>query len=199
MLMMDRRRALQHLTRLTGLTATTCLTVLARPLNAQAAYNLWTNEYTLSHQTLMRAVSQRFPATLRYGQLISVVLTNPRLVFDPQANRVTTEVDAQMSNVLLQGAPIKGMLAISGALKYDPVKKAVLLDNPNVERVSVDGVPAEYGQPLNAIAKIAATQVLDQYPIYTFKPEQLRYAGRDVEPGAITVLPDGIKVEVRQK
>ena len=59
-----------------------------------------------------------------------------------------------------------------------------------------ENVVAGYGK-LTAIGGTVAQQVLDQYPIYTFRPEQLRYGGRDVEPGAITVLPDGIKVEVK--
>ena len=99
--------------------------------------------------------------------------------------------------ILLQGQPLQGTLAISSALKYDPVRRAVLLDHPSVERVDVNGMPPAYCQQLTAIGGTVAQQVLDQYPIYTFRPEQLRYGGRDVEPGAITVLPDGIKVEVK--
>ncbi|GAB3627325.1 hypothetical protein PTE30175_02011 [Pandoraea terrae] len=193
----DRRRVLIRLARFSSLSA--AVVALTATGTAFAAYNVWTGEYTLTRQELEHAVGQRFPATLRYGQLVSVELTHPHLLFDPATNRITTEVDAQMANLLLQGVPIKGTLAISSSLKYDPAQRAVLLDNPNVERVRVDGMPAEYGEQLNAIGGVVATQVLNQYPIYKFKPEQLRYGGREVEPGAITVLPDGLKVEVRQR
>ncbi|SUA92541.1 Protein of uncharacterised function (DUF1439) [Pandoraea pulmonicola] len=166
---------------------------------AAAAYNIWTGEYTMTRKEIEAAVDKRFPTTLNYGQLLSVELTHPRIGFNPQANRVNTQVDAQLQNVLLQGQPLKGVLAISSALKYDPVKRAILLDNPSVERVDVNGMPPAYGQQLTAIGGTVAQQVLNQYPLYTFKPEQLRYGGREVEPGAITVLPDGIKVEVKTK
>lgn len=169
------------------------------PRLAHAAYNIWTGEYTMTRPEIEAAVGKRFPTTLRYGQLLAIELTNPQLQFNPQANRITTQVDAQVQNVLLQGQPLKGQLAISSALKYDPIKRAVVLDKPSVERVDVDGMPPAYGQQLNQIGASVATQVLDQYPIYTFKPEQLRYGGREVEPGAITVLPDGLKVEVKTK
>lgn len=173
------------------------LTPLMRP--AHAAYNIWTGEYTMTRKDIESAVDKRFPTTLNYGQLLSVELTHPQIGFNPQANRINTQVDAQVQNVLLQGQPLKGVLAISSALKYDPVRRAVLLDNPSVERVDVNGMPPAYGQQLTAIGGNVAQQVLNQYPIYTFKPEQLKYGGRDVEPGAITVLPDGIKVEVKTK
>nr|WP_150685098.1 DUF1439 domain-containing protein [Pandoraea iniqua] len=166
---------------------------------AHAAYNIWTGEYTMTRQEIESAVDKRFPTTLRYGQLLSVELTHPQLGFNPQANRVNTQVDAQVANVLIGGQPLKGVIAMSSALKYDPVKRAVVLDNPSVERVDVDGMPPAYGQQLSAVGGTVAQQVLNQYAIYTFKPEQLRYGGRDVEPGAITVLPDGIKVEVKTK
>ncbi len=173
------------------------LAPLMRPANA--AYNIWTGEYTMTRQDIEAAVGKRFPTTLNYGQLLSVELTHPKIGFNPQANRVITQIDAQLQNVLLQGQPLAGVLSLSSALKYDPVKRAVLLDNPNVERVDVNDMPPAYDQQLTAIGGSLAQQVLNQYPIYTFKPEQLRYGGRDVEPGAITVLSDGIKVEVKTK
>jgi hypothetical protein len=39
---------------------------------------------------------------------------------------------------------------------------------------------------------------LTDYALYTFKPEELRLKGIDVEPGTITVLQDGISVKVNQ-
>jgi hypothetical protein len=166
---------------------------------AHAAYNIWTGEYTMTRQDIEAAVGKRFPTTLNYGQLLSVELTHPKIGFNPQANRVMTQIDAQLQNVLLQGQPLAGVLSLSSGLKYDPIKRAVLLDNPSVEHVELNGMPPAYSQQLTAIGGSLAQQVLNQYPIYTFKPEQLRYGGRDVEPGAITVLPDGIKVEIKTK
>ncbi|WP_240756019.1 twin-arginine translocation signal domain-containing protein [Pandoraea sp. XY-2] len=115
------------------------LAPLMRPANA--AYNIWTGEYTMTRQDIEAAVGKRFPTTLNYGQLLSVELTHPKIGFNPQANRVITQIDAQLQNVLLQGQPLAGVLSLSSALKYDPVKRAVLLDNPNVERVNVNGMP----------------------------------------------------------
>ncbi|MDF3837487.1 DUF1439 domain-containing protein [Cupriavidus basilensis] len=167
--------------------------------SAVAGYNIWTGEYTFSRQELQDAVDKRFPATLRYGQLVDVQLTHPRLVLDDANNRVTTQVDARLSNTLLPAPPIDGTLSLSSGLRYDPAKRAVLLDNPAVEQVRVNGMPAQYGEQLNAIGAVVAQQILRDYPLYTFTPEQLRVAGKEVEPGAITVLPDGIKVQVNTR
>ncbi|EHP41804.1 hypothetical protein OR16_18466 [Cupriavidus basilensis OR16] len=167
--------------------------------SAWAGYNVWTGDYTFSRDELQAAVDKRFPATLRYGQVVDVQLTHPHLVLDDANNRVTTRMDARLTNTLLPAPPINGTLSLSSGLKYDPAKRAVLLDNPSVERVQVDGMPAQYGEQLNAIGAVVAQQLLRDYPLYTFTPDQLRVAGKEVEPGAITVLPDGIKVQVNTR
>ncbi|MGO4325885.1 DUF1439 domain-containing protein [Cupriavidus sp. 2TAF22] len=167
--------------------------------SAWAGYNVWTGDYTFSRQELQDAVDKRFPARLRYGQVVDVQLTNPRLVLDDANNRVSTQMDAQVSNTLLPAPPINGTLSVSSGLRYDPARRAVLLDNPAVERVQVSGMPAQYGEQLNAIGAVVAQQVLRDYPLYTFTPEQLHIAGKDIEPGAITVLPDGIQVKINTR
>ena len=167
--------------------------------SAWAGYNVWTGDYTFSRQELQDAVDKRFPARLRYAQVLDVQLTQPRLLLDEANNRVTTQMDAQVSNTLLPAPPINGTLSLSSGLRYDPAKRAVLLDNPSVERVQVAGMPAQYGEQLNAIGAVVAQQLLRDYPLYTFKPEELHVAGKDVEPGAITVLADGIKVQVNTR
>ncbi len=67
------------------------LAPLMRPANA--AYNIWTGEYTMTRQDIEAAVGKRFPTTLNYGQLLSVELTHPKIGFNPQANRVITQID----------------------------------------------------------------------------------------------------------
>lgn len=166
---------------------------------ALAGYNIWTGEYTFTRQELQQAVETRFPANLRYAQVLDVRLTHPRLVLDQAANRITTQVDAQLTNTLLPGPPINGMLALNSGLRYDATRRAVLLDNPVVEQVQVDGVPGQYSAQLNAVGNLVAQQLLKDYPVHTFRPEELQVGGKQVEPGAITVTAEGISVKVETR
>jgi hypothetical protein len=165
---------------------------------AYAGYNVWTGDYTFSRQELQSGVKTRFPRNLRYLDMFEVRLSNPELALDPAANRIITKVDARVSSPLLLAAPIDGVLTINSGLKYDAAARAVRLDRPVVERVDVAGVPAAYAQQMNEIGNAVAAQVLADYPLYTFKPEELQLNGQRFEPGAITVTADGIKVEIRQ-
>ncbi|CAM3284071.1 conserved hypothetical protein; putative exported protein [Cupriavidus taiwanensis LMG 19424] len=165
---------------------------------AFAGYNVWTGEYSLTRQELQTELDKRFPATLRYAEVVSVQLSHPRLVLDEASNRLTTHVDARLTNALLPSPPVNGKLALNSGIRYDPARRAVLLDNPTVQQVDVTGM-ALYREQLNAIGAVVAQQLLKDYPIYTFKPEELRVGGREVEPGAITVGKDEVRVEVKQR
>ncbi|AZG16148.1 DUF1439 domain-containing protein [Cupriavidus pauculus] len=163
-----------------------------------AGYNVWTGEYTFSKAELQRAVDQRFPTTLRYGELVSVQLSHPRLVLDGATNRVTTQMDAAVTNTILPSPPVNGTMSLNSGVKYDATQRAVLLDNPTVQDVQVQGM-SQYTQQLKAIGAVVAEQLLKDYPLHTFKPEELRFNGREVQPGAITVTPDGISVKLDLK
>jgi hypothetical protein len=164
---------------------------------SRAAYNIWTNEYTVSQQELQTTLNKQFPRKLRYMEIIEVNLSNPRLSLNPASNRLITTVDAQIDNKLMLSKPVNGTLAMSSALKYDSATRTVRLDAPAVERVDVAGMPAQYATQLNAVGNAAAEQILNNYPIHSFKPEQLEMNGKRFEPGAITVTNDGLKVEIK--
>jgi hypothetical protein len=162
---------------------------------AHAAYNVWTSEYTFTRQELETGVKSQFPQTMRYLQVVDVRLSNPELALDPAKNRVITKVKAHVSSPFL-AAPVDALLTISSGLKYDAAARAVRLDRPVVERIDAPGLPPATVQQLNDIGKTAAEQALANYPLYTFKPEELQLNGQQFEPGAITVTAEGLKVEI---
>lgn len=162
---------------------------------AWGGYNVWTNEYTLSQQQLQTAIEGKFPARLRYAEVIAVELKDPRLVLNPNANRVVTIIRVSVQSELPL-PPLNGTIKLSSGLKYDSQAGAIGLHNPTVDAIDFGALAAPYAQQLNEIAAIVAQRVLKDYPIYTFKPDQLRLNGQRFEPGAITVQADGIAVEV---
>ena len=95
--------------------------------------------------------------------------------------------------------PVDGVFTLSSELAYDAASKSVVLKSPSVDNVSVSGQAQAYTQQINAAAAVLATQLLTNYPIYTFKPEQLQFAGVNYEPGTITILTNGIRVQIVEK
>jgi len=74
-----------------------------------------------------------------------------------------------------------------------------VLRSPSVDGVDMAGNAAAYAPQVSAVAALVATQLLNNYPVYTFKPDQLQFAGVNYEPGTITILTNGIRVQIVEK
>ena len=156
------------------------------------------DHYTFSQRQVQAAVARKFPYRRTVSQLADLSLTNPVVGFAPDANRVTIRVDAHVASPFLQD-PVDGVLTLSSRLEYDGAQHAVVLRSPSVDHVDVAGEARAYRQQIEAAGALAAAQWLDGYPIYTFKPDELQFAGATFEPGTITILTNGIRVQIVEK
>jgi hypothetical protein len=156
------------------------------------------SHYTFSQQQVQEAVQRKFPYQRTISQVFQVQLANPVVGFLPDANRVSIRLDAHLASPFLQ-EPVDGVFTLSSELAYDEASKSVVLKSPNVDSVNVSGGAQAYTQQINAAAALLATQLLSNYPIYTFKPDQLQFAGVNYEPGTITILTNGIRVQIVEK
>jgi hypothetical protein len=156
------------------------------------------NEYTFSQRQLQTALERKFPFSKRYLELFDIQLANPRLTLDPARNRVNLQFDAIVDNKLFFRQPLAGRFALDSGLRYDAPSRSVVLQDPEVQQFDVQGLPSQYSRQINALGGILAEQLLQDYALYTFRPDQLRVAGTDVEPGTITVLSDGINVKINR-
>ncbi|AOY93036.1 DUF1439 domain-containing protein [Cupriavidus sp. USMAA2-4] len=156
------------------------------------------SDYTFSQAQLQAALERKFPFNKRYMELFDIQLAHPQLLLDPQRNRVSVQFDATVDNRLFFNQPLKGRFALDSGLRYDQPTRSLVLQDPQVQQFDVAGLPGQFSRQLNALGAILAEQLLQGYPLYTFKPEQLRLAGTEVEPGTITVLPNGINVKINR-
>ncbi len=173
---------------------------LAAPFAACASrtFPFIPDHYTFSQRQVQEAVSRKFPYRHSVSQLFDVALTHPIVGFEPQDNRVTVHLDAHVASPFLQ-QPVDGAFTLSSGLEYDSANRAVVLRSPSVEHVDVQGEARAYRQQIEAAGALVAAQWLDGYPIYTFKPEELQFAGVNYEPGTITILSNGIRVEIVER
>ncbi|AJZ60444.1 hypothetical protein OI25_2304 [Paraburkholderia fungorum] len=188
-----RRFLLAALTGCSALGITVSLAACATPI-----FPFIPSHYTFSQQQVQDAVERKFPYQRTVSQVFEVALTNPVVGFLPDANRVSVKLDARLVSPFMQ-QPVDGVFTLSSELAYDAASKSVVLKSPNVDNVSVSGQAQAYTQQINAAAAVLATQLLTNYPIYTFKPEQLQFAGVNYEPGTITILTNGIRVQIVEK
>ncbi len=156
------------------------------------------DHYTFSQGDVQKAVARKFPYQHTVAQVVEVALANPAVGLKPEQNRVAVQLDARFTSPFLR-APVNGTFTVSGQLAYDAPSRSVVLKSPAVDSVNLDGEAQAYTQQIGAAAGMLATQLLTNYPIYTFKPEQLQFGGVNYEPGTITILTNGIRVAIVEK
>jgi len=162
---------------------------------AHAGYNIFTGEYSVPQAELQARIETRFPLRLNYAQVFDVQVTKPRLGLDAGSKRAGVTVDLLVRSPLL-ARPLAGVLVISSKLRYDAGTRSVRLVEPNADRIDFQGLAADDARQLQAIGQVVAQQALQDYPLHTFQPEDLRYGNRVFTPGEIFVADGAIVVKL---
>ena len=170
---------------------------LPAPSAALAGFNFFTSEYTASREELMAQIAKRFPVQQRYAEIFSVLLRDPQLTLDARNNRAAISAIVVIGSPLLQPSAVGGIVSVSSALKYDVAALTLRLDEPRADRIELQGIAGRDAERLQQVGAIVAQELLRDYPLHTFRREELTLGRKTYEIGAITVLNDGIKVELR--
>jgi hypothetical protein len=166
-------------------------------ISALAGFNFFLNEYTASREELQAQIARRFPVRQRYAELFTVELSDPRLALDATANRATITARMGIASPLLLPSGVGGIVALSSALRYDSPARTVRLDQPRAERIELQGLGGGDAERLQRIGAVVAQELLRDYPLITFKPEDLTVGRKTYDIEAITVQADDIKVALR--
>jgi hypothetical protein len=142
---------------------------------------------------LQEAIAGKFPFNNRYLELLDIYVTNPKVSLQPETNRIVTSMDTSIAPQFLNRS-WQGNLAVSGNLKFDPARNALVLADPRVEQFAVDGLDGAYANQIRKVGSLLAEQLLKDAPLYTFKPEDLRYGGTYFTLSKITTKPNSLVV-----
>lgn len=176
-----------------------CLAALgaALPWRASAAFNFWTSEYTATRAELQAMLAKQFPVSQRYAEIVSVALSDPQLDLNAAANRAAVTARVGITSPLLRAGRVEGTVAVSSALRYDAAARALRLEQPRAERLELQGVSGGDAERLQQIGGLVAQELLRGRVLRTFTAEELSFGSKTYEIGDITVLADGIKVELK--
>jgi len=167
------------------------------PFAALAGFNFFTSEYTASREELQAQIARRFPVQQRYAEIFTVSLRDPQLGLDARANRAAITAVLSIASPLLRPSTVEGVVSVSSALKYDVPGRALRLDQPQAERLELQGVTGRDAERLQQIGAVVAQELLRDQPLRTFSAEELTVGRKTYEIGDITVQQDGIKVQLR--
>jgi Protein of unknown function (DUF1439) len=162
-------------------------------LLAACATLLGPREMEVPLARIQQSLERRFPFNNRYLELLDIRVTNPRVSLLPDANRILTSMDTAIAPPFLKRS-WHGNLSVSGELRIDPARNAVVLGDPRVETFNIDGLDPLYANQVAKIGRLLAEQMLADYPLYTFRPEELRFGGASFYPSRIATRGDALVV-----
>ena len=172
---------------------TAAIVVLAGTMLASCSTLIGPRDVNVSLGKMQQGLERRFPIDKRVLSVLEVKASNPQLSLQPERERVALSVDASVTPPFVR-QHWRGNLAISGRLLLDPQRNAVYLADASVDRVNIEGLDESQQRQFAKVASLLADQLMHETPIYTFKPEELRYAGVQFVPTQLRTTASGLVV-----
>ena len=163
-------------------------------LLASCASVLGPREVDLPLHKLQAGLDRRFPVDNRLLELFDVRLSRPQLNVLP-GDRVSLTLEASVAQSFLRN-PLAGTLAFSGRLYIDQARSGVYLAEPRIERFAVSGIDESVQRQLARAANGLLDRALLDIPVYSFRMEELRYAGVQYVPTRIATTANGLRVSL---
>jgi hypothetical protein len=166
---------------------------LVASMLASCASFLGPRQVELPLSRLQAGLDRRFPVDNRLLEVFDVHLSRPQLAILPDSDRVALTMEADVSPPFIR-ASWSGSLALSGRLYIDAVRGAVFMAEPRVDRFAINGVDESRQRQLTKVASLLMDKVIRDVPVYSFRMEDLRYAGVQFVPTRITTTPSALLV-----
>ena len=172
---------------------TIILPLLACGLLSSCASLIGPRQLELPLARLQQGLEQRFPLNNRVMSLLDLQLSRPHLTLLPDTNRVALRLEASIAPPFIKQS-WRGDLTLSGHLVVDAARNAVFLREASIDRLTLDGVDDAGRRQFAKAASLVADQIIRDLPLYSFRPEDLRYAGVQFIPTGIVARPGALVV-----
>ncbi|QRX81032.1 DUF1439 domain-containing protein [Glaciimonas sp. PAMC28666] len=162
-------------------------------LFSSCAMLIGTRDVDFSLTSLQQSLNKRLPFTKRYLGLIEVTASNAQLALDAGQGRLLVDMDVTMA-LPLTGKSWSGKLAMSGVIALDGAHNAVILTNTRLDRITLANLDGAYSEQATQIGGLLARELMQSVPLYSFKPEDLRFVGVTFVPTKIVTRTDRLVV-----
>ena len=155
----------------------------------------------LSEARLQQLIASQFPFNNRLLDVLEVSVSSPRVSLDAANNRINTGMDlgvaARGLGSLLTQRDLKGAIDLSYSLRFEPSDASVRMTDVRIAKLDIPGAPAQFQTTYNKLGSALAEQMLRDFTLYKFKPEDLNAAkGWGYKPGAFNIGNNGLTLSL---
>src|ERR1044071_2175096 len=122
---------------------------------------------SLRRSRLMRRSERDSPYQRTYS--------NPHVTLLPESNRIEVGLDADL-DIKLRDQPkrLGGTAVVTTGLSYRSETHQFLLSEPEINKLTLQGIPQEDLDKVTRLASNAAREYLQRFPIYTLKAKGVK-------------------------
>lgn len=154
---------------------------------------------SVSSAKLQEMVAKRFPKQFPVAGLLQLSLTSPTLAMLPERNALNALIPVELGGKVLKEA-YSGTLNVDFALRYEPSDRTLRAHQIKVNSLEMNGLAPAMSDMLATYTNALAEQALGQVVLYQLQDKDLALVDAlAMEPGAITVTPQGLTIALVQK
>lgn len=155
-------------------------------------------ERTVSMNTsqLQQKLNSKLAKPVTLLRVFHIQFSNALVSLEPGAGRIHALMDTSIRSDLL-AETATGKLGLSGLLKFDPARNAVVLEQPAVDSLVLDGTSQQWSGLAQQLARDLGSKWLNQIVLYEVKPEDLTHGSTHYQPSDLKVTADGIQVTLK--
>lgn len=158
-----------------------------------ACASLPERSYYISERQVQQKIHERFVAPIPLLKTFQVNLIHPLVKFDVKSGRMQTSFDVKL-NHLPSGKLFTGKVMVSGELQFDATANAIVLNEVEVDQLSLDGEKTSYMEFANVVAQSLAAEKLNGVSLYAFKPQDLKFSGDFYQVKAMQMTDRGLQI-----
>ena len=144
---------------------------------------------------IQTAVERQFPLRKELAYVAEWTLPAPRLHLLPDSNQLGAALTARVRSPLAATA-LTVQCELQWGLRYDRHDQALHATQVKVRSMRIDGLQGRAADLLQHYATLALQHVLQDLVLYRLPAREIeRLHAFGLEPGAITVLPEGVRVQ----
>ncbi|MSP86568.1 MAG: DUF1439 domain-containing protein [Methylotenera sp.] len=122
---------------------------------------------------VQKKMNDRLLAPILLLNIFELSLSNALVKFDGPADRMQTTLDVRLTS-LVNKKLFTGKVTVSGKLRFDATALAIVLDEPKVERLDVDGAAGKYADFAHFMAQKLGSEMLNGLTLYSINPADLK-------------------------
>ena len=140
-------------------------------LLASMALHAYENTVELTREDLQQHVDSLMPVQSQL-LMIQLALSDPQVSLPEGQNRIAI---ASRLRALAPGLiDATGRAELSGTIRYQRQEGAFYLDQPVINALQIDQIPAQQTEPLKELLEVALSHALLSTPIYTLSKDNMK-------------------------